>query len=455
MLLAAAVVAAAITTGSGLNLPGFEVSEVQHLAVFVETTAAQVKSYLHFIAHFVGFYEAGFVLGQLKFNVLRILAVLNFEHEFALAEFLAYLLLVKDFVQPAGYVVCHKNWVFWNCKIEHQTYEKKHERPASRSLRLPLLASFSDYFFSNMFALAIHGGAGTIARASLTPADEQHYRAALEAALTLGYDQLRDGGAALDAVEAAVRSLEDCPLFNAGRGAVFTHDGHHEMDAAIMAGHTQLAGAVAGVRQVQNPIRAARLVMEKTEHVLLGYPGADDLAREHGLPLQPAEYFFTQKRYDQLQDAIASGKMQLDHVADPNWKKGTVGAVARDVHGHLAAATSTGGMTNKRYSRIGDTPLIGAGTWADARCAISCTGNGEFFIRAVAAYDVACLMEYKGLSLAEAARVVVQDKLAPVGGEGGLIAVDAAGKVTLPFNSEGMYRASRTAGGTAEVAIYK
>ena len=305
-----------------------------------------------------------------------------------------------------------------------------------------------------MFALAIHGGAGTIARASLSPADEQQYRAALEAALTLGHDLLRAGGAALDAVEAAVRSLEDCPLFNAGRGAVFTHDGHHEMDAALMSGHNRLAGAVAGVRQVQNPIRAARLVMEKTDHVLLGYPGADDLAREHGLPLQPASYFFTQKRYDQLQDALATGKMQLDHAADPNWKKGTVGAVARDQHGHLAAATSTGGMTNKRYSRIGDTPLIGAGTWADARCAISCTGNGEYFIRAVAAYDIACLLEYKGLSLEEACRVVVHDKLAPVGGEGGLIAVDAAGNLTLPFNSEGMYRASRREGGEALVAIY-
>ena len=306
-----------------------------------------------------------------------------------------------------------------------------------------------------MFALAIHGGAGTIARASLTLPEEKQYRTALEVALTIGYDFLRDGGAALDAVEAAVRSLEDCPLFNAGRGAVFTHDGHHEMDAAIMDGQHRLAGAVAGVRQVQNPIRAARLVMETTEHVLLGYPGADNLAREHGLPLQPVEYFFTQKRYDQLQDAIASGKMQLDHAADPNWKKGTVGAVARDQHGHLAAATSTGGMTNKRYSRIGDTPLIGAGTWADARCAISCTGNGEYFIRAVAAYDVACLIEYKDLSLEEACRVVVQDKLAPVGGEGGLIAVDAAGNVTLPFNSEGMYRASRTEGGETLVAIYK
>ncbi|GAC1592021.1 MAG: isoaspartyl peptidase/L-asparaginase [Hymenobacter sp.] len=306
-----------------------------------------------------------------------------------------------------------------------------------------------------MFALAIHGGAGTIARASLTPEDEKQYRAALEMALGAGYELLRRGAAALDAVEAAVLSLEDCPLFNAGRGAVFTHDGHHELDAAIMDGARGRAGAVAGARQVQNPIRAARLVMEKTDHVLLGYPGADDLAREHGLALQPVDYFFTQKRYDQLQNALASGKMQLDHAADPNWKKGTVGAVARDQHGYLAAATSTGGMTNKRYSRIGDTPLIGVGTWADTRCAISCTGNGEYFIRAVAAYDVACLMEYKGLSLEQAARIVVQDKLAPVGGEGGLIAVDAAGNVTLPFNSEGMYRASRTEGGTAQVAIYK
>lgn len=306
-----------------------------------------------------------------------------------------------------------------------------------------------------MFALAIHGGAGTIARASLSPDAEREYRAALEAALNTGYDLLAQGAAALDAVEAAVRSLEDCPLFNAGRGAVFTYDGHHEMDAALMSGHNRLAGAVAGVRQVQNPIRAARLVMEKTEHVLLGYPGADELAREYGLPLQPEEYFFTQHRYNQLQDALKAGKMQLDHAADPNRKKGTVGAVARDQHGHLAAATSTGGMTNKRYSRIGDTPLIGAGTWADERCAISCTGNGEYFIRAVAAYDIACLMEYKGLPLEEACRIVVQDKLAPVGGEGGLIAIDAAGNITLPFNSEGMYRGSRAEGGAARVAIYK
>ncbi|OGX90912.1 isoaspartyl peptidase/L-asparaginase family protein [Hymenobacter coccineus] len=309
-----------------------------------------------------------------------------------------------------------------------------------------------------MLALAIHGGAGTIARAALTPAAETQYRAALQAALATGYAVLAGGGPALDAVEAAVRSLEDCPLFNAGRGAVFTHEGHHEMDAALACGRTGRAGAVAGVRQVQNPIRAARLVMDATEHVLLAYPGADELAREYGLPVQPPAYFFTQQRYDQLQEAIAAGRMQLDHAAapaaDPNWKKGTVGAVACDARGHLAAATSTGGMTNKRYARIGDTPLIGAGTWADARCAISCTGHGEYFIRAVAAHDVACLMEYRGLSLAEATRVVVHDKLAPAGGEGGLIAVDALGNLALPFNSEGMYRATLTEQSEALVAIY-
>ncbi|MBX0289374.1 isoaspartyl peptidase/L-asparaginase [Hymenobacter sp. HSC-4F20] len=324
------------------------------------------------------------------------------------------------------------------------------------------------------FALALHGGAGTISPQSMTPEKEQAYREALGEALAIGYAVLQRGGSALDAVELAVRSLEDCPLFNAGRGAVFTHEGHHEMDAALMDGRTRAAGAVTGVRTVQNPIRAARLVMEKTEHVLLGYPGADELARQHGLPTQPAEYFFTQHRYEQLQEALAEGRMRLDHSEalttdaplaepsafpneDPKKKMGTVGAVALDLHGNLAAATSTGGMTNKQHSRIGDSPIIGAGTFADNRtCAISCTGHGEFFLRAVVAYDISCLIEYRGLSLAEACRVVVHDKLAPIGGEGGLVAVDAAGNVALPFNSEGMYRAYQTSANAAPfVAIYQ
>ncbi|MFD2783942.1 isoaspartyl peptidase/L-asparaginase family protein [Hymenobacter rubripertinctus] len=314
------------------------------------------------------------------------------------------------------------------------------------------------------FALALHGGAGTISPALMTPEKEQAYQQALRGALQAGYAVLRDGGPALDAVEQAVRRLEDHPLFNAGRGAVFTHEGHHEMDAAIMDGRNRAAGAVAGARAVQNPIRAARLVMEHTDHVLLAWPGNDELVREHGLPTQPAEYFFTQHRYDQLQEALQEGRMRLDHSQalptheDPKKKMGTVGAVARDQHGHLAAATSTGGMTNKRYSRIGDSPIIGSGTFADDRtCAISCTGHGEFFLRAVVAHDISCLMEYRGLSLAEACRIVVHDKLAPIGGEGGLVAVDAAGNVALPFNSEGMYRASQTSHGDAipYVAIYK
>ncbi|OWP62584.1 beta-aspartyl-peptidase [Hymenobacter amundsenii] len=317
------------------------------------------------------------------------------------------------------------------------------------------------------FALALHGGAGTISPALMTPEKEQSYKAALHEALRRGYAVLAGGGAALDAVEQAVLSLEDHPLFNAGRGAVFTHEGHHEMDAAIMDGRNRAAGAVAGARLVQNPIRAARLVMEQTEHVLLAWPGADELAREHGLAMQSADYFFTQHRHDQLQEALQEGRMRLDHSQalpdgggseDPKKKMGTVGAVARDQHGHLAAATSTGGMTNKRYSRIGDSPIIGSGTFADNRtCAISCTGHGEFFLRAVVAHDISCLMEYKGLSLADACRIVVHDKLAPLGGEGGLVAVDAAGNVALPFNSEGMYRASQTSQGDAApfVAIYK
>ncbi len=302
--------------------------------------------------------------------------------------------------------------------------------------------------------LAIHGGAGTILREEMTVAREAAYRDGLRQALQRGWKVLDAGGAALDAVEAAVVALEDEPLFNAGRGAVFTNDEKHEMDASIMAGEDLRAGAAAMVSGIKNPIRLARRVLEESEHVLLCGAGAEEFAREAGCEFAPPAYFFDQFRFDQLLEARRENVTQLDHA--PAKKFGTVGAVACDARGNLAAATSTGGMTNKRFGRVGDTPLIGAGTYADNRtCAVSCTGHGEFFIRAVVAYDVACLMKYKGLSLAAACDEVVNATLRELGGEGGLIAVDGAGHVALPFNSAGMYRAWITAGREAEIAIYR
>jgi beta-aspartyl-peptidase (threonine type) len=302
-------------------------------------------------------------------------------------------------------------------------------------------------------ALAIQGGAGTIRRAAMSAEREAAYRDGLQQALLGGWQVLKDGGAALDAVEHAVCLLEDNTLFNAGRGAVFTHDERHEMDAAIMSGEDLRAGAVAAVGGIKNPIMLARRVMEKTEHVLLCGSGAEEFAREAGFEFAPPEYFFDAFRYEQFLDALRENEVRLDH--SPLKKFGTVGAVACDAAGHLAAATSTGGMTNKRFGRIGDTALIGAGTYADDRtCAVSCTGHGEFFIRAVVAYDVACLMKYKGLTLNEACEQVVNITLREQGGEGGLVAVDHSGNVALPFNSEGMYRAWITSGHAAQVAIY-
>lgn len=302
-------------------------------------------------------------------------------------------------------------------------------------------------------ALAIHGGAGTISRATMSAEREAAYRDGLQEALMRGWEVLQDGGAALDAVERAACVLEDNALFNAGRGAVFTHDEQHEMDAAIMSGKDLRAGAVAAVGGIKNPITLARRVMEETEHVLLCGRGAEEFAREAGFEVAPPEYFFDAFRYEQFLEARREGEVRLDH--SPVKKFGTVGAVARDAEGHLAAATSTGGMTNKRFGRIGDTALIGAGTYADDRtCAVSCTGHGEFFIRAVVAYDVACLMKYKGLTLNEACEQVVGTSLREMGGEGGLVAVDSWGNVALPFNSEGMYRAWITSEHTAQVAIY-
>jgi beta-aspartyl-peptidase (threonine type) len=300
--------------------------------------------------------------------------------------------------------------------------------------------------------IAIHGGAGTILKSSMTKEKEALYVHGLRSALLAGFAILDKGGSSVDAVEAAVVVLEDNPLFNAGKGSVFTNDKKHEMDASIMDGSNLIAGAVCGISNVRNPVKLARTVMEHSDHVMLSGKGAEEFARSMNIGFENDEYFFTQNRYDQLLNAIEEDRVQLDHTEK---KFGTVGAVALDVSGNLAAATSTGGMTNKRFNRIGDSPLIGSGTYANnTTCAVSCTGHGEFFIRTVVAYDISCLMEYKGLSLSEACDVLVFDKLKKIGGEGGLIAVDSKGNVTLPFNSDGMYRGHMSAAGEF-VGIYK
>ena len=312
------------------------------------------------------------------------------------------------------------------------------------------------------YTLALHGGAGTILKQDMTPDLEAAYLAGMEDALKAGYAVLEEGGTAVNAVKATVVVLEDNMLFNAGRGSVFTKKGLQEMDAAIMEGATLNAGAVAGVRNVRNPIELAMEVMRNSNHVFLSGKGANDFAIRQGIKLEPDEFFFSQFRYDQWKAIRDSDNYALDHTHQEleelmrDKKFGTVGAVASDAAGNIAAATSTGGMTNKKYGRIGDSPLIGAGTYANnTTCAISCTGHGEPFIRGVVAYDVSCLMEYKGLSLHEAMNIVVNDKLIKLEGEGGMIGVDAQGNAAMIFNSAGMYRAMRNSEGEYEVAIYK
>src|SRR5690554_5958994 len=306
------------------------------------------------------------------------------------------------------------------------------------------------------YSLAIHGGAGTLVKGLMTPEKEEQYKSALENALEKGFSVLENGGSALDAVEEAVKFLEDSPLFNAGKGSVFTHEGTHEMDAAIMDGKSLQAGAVSLITGIKNPVSLARDVMEKSDHVFLAGEGAMRFAKSLGYTLETPEYFHDDLRYQQWQEIKDSDAFQLDHSVKKDSKFGTVGAVACDKNGNIAAATSTGGMTNKRWGRVGDSPIIGAGNYANNKtCAVSCTGSGEFFIRGVVAYDVSCLMEYKGLSLAEAARQVVEERLLGIGGDGGLIAVDAQGNVTLPFNTEGMYRAYQTSENSREILIYK
>jgi len=312
------------------------------------------------------------------------------------------------------------------------------------------------------FSMVIHGGAGTILKSDMTPELEKAYQVGLEEALNAGYGILEAGGDAMSAVTAAVVKLEDNLLFNAGRGAVFTKKGLQEMDAAVMDGTNLAAGAICGVRNVRNPIELARQVMLHSNHVFLSGKGANDFAIKQGVKLEPDEYFFSQFRYDQWKEIRDSDNYSLDHTHQgiqelmKDKKFGTVGAVACDSKGNLAAGTSTGGMTNKKFGRIGDSPIVGAGTYADNEtCAISCTGHGELFIRAVAAYDVSARMKYKKLPLAEAMREVVMDKLVKMEGEGGMIGVDAQGNVAMLFNSAGMYRAMRSSTGEIEIGIYR
>ncbi len=306
--------------------------------------------------------------------------------------------------------------------------------------------------------IAIHGGAGAISRTQLSAQKELEYVEALSAIVEQAQHMLEEGASALDVVTEAVRQLEECPLFNAGMGSVYTADETHELDACVMDGYSLNAGAVAGVKHLRNPVLAARQVLENSPHVLLIGDGAEAFAQQQGMTLVNNAFFSTPARLQQLQEAKAQGAVSLDHDAplDERTKMGTVGAVALDKHGNLAAATSTGGMTNKLPGRVGDSPLVGAGCYANnANVAVSCTGTGEVFIRALAAYDIAALMEYGHLSLHDACERVVMEKLPALGGSGGLIAIDSEGNVALPFNSEGMYRAWAYAGDTPTIGIYR
>jgi beta-aspartyl-peptidase (threonine type) len=322
------------------------------------------------------------------------------------------------------------------------------------------------------FTLVIHGGAGTILKKNMTAEKELAYRDKLKEALSAGYGILKKGGSSIDAVEAAIKIMEDSPLFNAGKGAVFTSEGKNEMDASIMDGKTLEAGSVAMVNTIKNPISAARAVMEKSPHVMMVGEGAVKFAKEQNLEIVDSSYFYDEKRYQQWQDFKGSIETQMDHSDERagntaeqinaefnelvDEKFGTVGAVAIDVHGNIAAGTSTGGMTNKMYGRVGDSPIIGAGTYANNKtCGVSSTGHGEYFMRAVVAYDISAIMEHKGVSLQEAADEVIHNKLVKLGGSGGIISVDSEGNFALTFNTEGMYRGSIREDGEPHVSIYK
>ncbi|AAZ24780.1 isoaspartyl peptidase/L-asparaginase family protein [Colwellia psychrerythraea] len=335
-----------------------------------------------------------------------------------------------------------------------------------------LVSAFANTAFSNTvlakdvpFAIAIHGGAGTIQKDHFTPEKEAAYRAKLKESVEAGYTVLEQGGTSLDAVATAINVLENSPFFNAGKGAVYTHDETHEMDASIMDGKNRQAGAVAGVKHIENPINLARLVMDESVHVMLSGAGAESFAHSQGVKLVDNKIFDTDHRYKSLQRAKAKMKKakqqnkdyQAAHFAlDTEYKVGTVGAVALDKFGNVAAGTSTGGMTNKRYGRIGDSPVIGAGTFADnASCAVSATGHGEFFIRYNVAADICARVQYQGKSIDQAGKEVIHDVLMPVGGTGGVIIIDSKGNISLPFNTKGMYRASKSTSQVTYVGIFK
>ena len=316
----------------------------------------------------------------------------------------------------------------------------------------------------NEFAIVIHGGAGTILKKNMTPEKEKAYQDKLKEAVKVGYEILKNGGKSIDAVEQTIHVLENSPLFNAGKGAVFTHEETNELDASIMTGNDLNAGAIAGVTDIKNPISLARKVMENSEHVMLSGKGASVFAKSQDIEIVDSNYFYTESRFKSLQRVKEKMKAELDHDAktafyDPiikDSKFGTVGCVALDKNGNITAGTSTGGMTNKRWNRIGDAPIIGSGTYANnATCGVSSTGWGEYFIRAQVAHDISAFMDYKNLSLKEAAREVIQNKLTKLGGTGGIIAVDKNGNMVFEFNTAGMYRASMNAKGETEVKIYK
>ncbi len=364
--------------------------------------------------------------------------------------------------------------------VKHFGAQANFRLPAARHCRLAVAAAtlvfagyvpaFTHAADAQTLAIVIHGGAGVIARSELNREREARYRAGLEAARDAGYAVLERGGSSLDAVTAAVRTLEDDPQFNAGKGAVLNHDGIAELDSSIMDGKTLRAGAVAGVKHVKNPVELARLIMEKSPHVLLVGAGAEDFALEQGVTLVPNSYFRTDVRVQQLERALkeekdkaspppsgpTKGARRADAATWPFGTLGTVGAVALDRDGNLAAATSTGGLTNKRAGRVGDSPIIGAGTYANnSSCAVSATGDGEFFIRAVVAHDICALVAYKQVSLEAAAREVIHEKIGNMKATGGVIALDTAGHIVMDFNSDGMFRAARDSRGRKDVAIFR